>query len=264
MTITDPPRFEAVRTGLTTIATIRRLHPEAFEWVRRGERYWIDLLLGTDRPRRALEWDFQNVLREDREIGELAGLEPSGGVARDRVLDVQFLDRNAPTIEIEPGHGSVEPDERVDRGLRPAAAEAFTAPILAPEIVGPEGEPFRERVIERAHARDAEAVEIGWGVGRRDSRLLEPSGAGREIYTVVVEAGKKQPSIEVDDVCVFTDEGLDLADREDASIGYREPVRPRRFGVQRIDGAAPKDELRRWRRWGRARGQKSERQESNQ
>ncbi len=55
MTITDPTRFEAVRTGLTTIATIRRLHPEAFEWVRRGERYWIDLLLGTDRPRRALE-----------------------------------------------------------------------------------------------------------------------------------------------------------------------------------------------------------------
>ena len=55
MTITDEARFEAVRTGLTTIATIKALHPEAFEWVRRGEGYWIDLLLGTDRPRRALD-----------------------------------------------------------------------------------------------------------------------------------------------------------------------------------------------------------------
>ena len=72
MTITDPPRFEAVRTGLTTIATIRRLHPEAFEWVRRGERYWIDLLLGTDRPRRALEKGMAVDAIVGREAPELA------------------------------------------------------------------------------------------------------------------------------------------------------------------------------------------------
>ena len=197
--------------------------------------------------RNPLGWNFQDVLGQDREIGELAGLEPRGRVARDSVLDVQFLARNAPTIEIEAGHGSVEPDERVDRGFRPAASEAYTAPSVVPSIApcidGSEGERFREGAIERAHARDAEAVEIGWGVGRRDACLLEPSGAGREIHTVVVEAGKKQPSIEVDDVCVFTDEGLDVTDREDASIRYREPVRPRCLGVQRIDGAAPKDKL---------------------
>ena len=197
--------------------------------------------------RNPLGWDFQDVLGQDREIGELARLEPRGRVARDSVLDVQFLARNAPTIEIEAGHGSVEPDERVDRGFRPAASEAYTAPSVVPSIVpsiyGSEGKRFREGAIERAHARDAEAVEIGWGVGRRDACLLEPGGAGCEIHTVVVEAGKKQPSIEVDDVCVFTDEGLDATDREDASIRYREPVRPRRLGVQRIDGAAPKDKL---------------------
>ena len=72
MTITDPTRFEAVRTGLTTIATIRALHPEAFEWVRRGERYWIDLLLGTDRPRRALEDGMAVSAIVGREASELA------------------------------------------------------------------------------------------------------------------------------------------------------------------------------------------------
>jgi len=55
MTVLDAERFEAVRTGLTVIATIRSLHPEEFRWIRQGGRYWIDLLLGTDRPRRALE-----------------------------------------------------------------------------------------------------------------------------------------------------------------------------------------------------------------
>ena len=53
MTITDPAHFEAVRTGLEVIAAVRTLFPESFEWVRRGERYWIDLLLGTDRVRYA-------------------------------------------------------------------------------------------------------------------------------------------------------------------------------------------------------------------
>ncbi|TDI44482.1 MAG: DUF1343 domain-containing protein [Acidobacteria bacterium] len=72
MTITDEARFEAVRTGLTTIATIKALHPEAFEWVRRGEGYWIDLLLGTDRPRRALEDGMAVDAIVGREASELA------------------------------------------------------------------------------------------------------------------------------------------------------------------------------------------------
>ena len=55
MTILDPGRFEAVRTGLTVIAVLRELYPEHFRWIRRGDRYWIDRLLGTDRPRRALD-----------------------------------------------------------------------------------------------------------------------------------------------------------------------------------------------------------------
>ena len=68
MTVTEPSRFEAVRTGLTAIATIRSLYPDAFEWVRRGERYWIDLLLGSDRPRRALEQGLgvSEILRRER------------------------------------------------------------------------------------------------------------------------------------------------------------------------------------------------------
>lgn len=53
--IDEPRDFEAVRTGLSAIATIRKLFPHSFSWVRRGDRYWVDLLLGTDRPRRAIE-----------------------------------------------------------------------------------------------------------------------------------------------------------------------------------------------------------------
>ena len=75
MTMDEPNRFEAVRTGLVTIATIRALFPESFQWVRRGERYWIDILLGTDRVRLALEegLDVEEVLRSDkREIERFA------------------------------------------------------------------------------------------------------------------------------------------------------------------------------------------------
>lgn len=53
--IRNPRKFEAVRTGLTAIATLRTLFPDSFHWVKDGDRYWIDLLLGTDRPRLALE-----------------------------------------------------------------------------------------------------------------------------------------------------------------------------------------------------------------
>ena len=53
--ITDLAAFRPVRTGLTAIETVRRTHPERFRWRQSGERYWLDLLLGTDHLRRGLE-----------------------------------------------------------------------------------------------------------------------------------------------------------------------------------------------------------------
>ncbi|HXV63505.1 MAG TPA: DUF1343 domain-containing protein [Vicinamibacteria bacterium] len=53
--IDEPRNFEAVRTGLSAIATIRDLFPQSFSWVRRGDGYWLDRLLGTDRPRQSIE-----------------------------------------------------------------------------------------------------------------------------------------------------------------------------------------------------------------
>jgi len=53
--IVDPRSFEPVRTGLAAIATLRSLYPGSFRWVRDEREYWIDLLLGTDRPRLALD-----------------------------------------------------------------------------------------------------------------------------------------------------------------------------------------------------------------
>jgi uncharacterized protein YbbC (DUF1343 family) len=53
--IVDPPAFEPVRAGLAAIETLRSLYPRSFRWVKRGEEYWIDLLMGSKRPRLALE-----------------------------------------------------------------------------------------------------------------------------------------------------------------------------------------------------------------
>jgi beta-N-acetylhexosaminidase len=53
--VVDPRAYAAVRTGLEVIATLRSLYARNFRWVKSGEHYWIDTLLGTDRPRRALE-----------------------------------------------------------------------------------------------------------------------------------------------------------------------------------------------------------------
>ena len=55
LVITSPHDFEAVRTGLEVIAAIRTLHSDDLEWSRNDGRYWIDRLLGTDRPRRAID-----------------------------------------------------------------------------------------------------------------------------------------------------------------------------------------------------------------
>jgi uncharacterized protein YbbC (DUF1343 family) len=53
--ISDSREFSPVLTGLTTISLLRSQFPESFRWEKRGETYWIDLLLGTDRPRRSLD-----------------------------------------------------------------------------------------------------------------------------------------------------------------------------------------------------------------
>lgn len=53
--IEDPLTFEPVRTGLAAIETLRSLYPRSFQWVKQGREYWIDVLLGSARPRLALE-----------------------------------------------------------------------------------------------------------------------------------------------------------------------------------------------------------------
>jgi uncharacterized protein YbbC (DUF1343 family) len=54
--VVDRIAFAGVRTGLHVLATLRSLYPEQVTWVR-GESgsYVVDLLLGTDAPRRAIE-----------------------------------------------------------------------------------------------------------------------------------------------------------------------------------------------------------------
>ena len=49
--VTDLSAFRPVRTGLMAIEAVRRTHPGDFGWRASGERYWLDLLLGTDRVR---------------------------------------------------------------------------------------------------------------------------------------------------------------------------------------------------------------------
>ena len=44
-----------MRSGLAAIEAVRRTHPGDFGWRPSGERYWLDLLLGTDRIRRGIE-----------------------------------------------------------------------------------------------------------------------------------------------------------------------------------------------------------------
>ncbi len=53
--LTDPTRFRPVRSALVAIAAARASHPESFEFREAGGRYWLDLLLGTDRIRQGLE-----------------------------------------------------------------------------------------------------------------------------------------------------------------------------------------------------------------
>ena len=53
--ITDPAAFRPVRSALEAIQAVRMTHPEEFAWRISGERYWLDLLLGTDRIRVGIE-----------------------------------------------------------------------------------------------------------------------------------------------------------------------------------------------------------------
>ena len=53
--IRDLDSFRPVRAALTVLAAARGLAPEVPRWRRSGERYWIDLLLGTDRIRLGLD-----------------------------------------------------------------------------------------------------------------------------------------------------------------------------------------------------------------
>ncbi|HEY8372684.1 MAG TPA: DUF1343 domain-containing protein [Pseudonocardiaceae bacterium] len=50
--LTDPARFDAVRTGTAMIVTARRLYPDVFAW--RSDN-WIDKLTGSDRFRRMVD-----------------------------------------------------------------------------------------------------------------------------------------------------------------------------------------------------------------
>ncbi|MBA4601261.1 DUF1343 domain-containing protein [Thermoactinomyces sp. AMNI-1] len=49
--ITDCDRFDPVLTGIAIIEKTGKLYPGKFAWVKSGERYWIDLLAGTDQLR---------------------------------------------------------------------------------------------------------------------------------------------------------------------------------------------------------------------
>lgn len=53
--VTDLAAFQPVRSGLRAIEAVRRTHPGDFAWRASGERFWLDLLLGTDRVRRGID-----------------------------------------------------------------------------------------------------------------------------------------------------------------------------------------------------------------
>jgi uncharacterized protein YbbC (DUF1343 family) len=66
-----PRDFESIRTGLSAIIVLRSQYPEAFRWVKNGKGYWIDLLLGSDRPRLGIESGAAVEAILDRESGEV-------------------------------------------------------------------------------------------------------------------------------------------------------------------------------------------------
>lgn len=53
--LTDLGAFRPVEAGVLAVEAARAAHPESFRFRRSGDRYWLDLLLGTDRIRRGIE-----------------------------------------------------------------------------------------------------------------------------------------------------------------------------------------------------------------
>lgn len=74
--VTDPGRFEAVRTGLTIIATLRRLYPADFRFTLSGGKYYFDTLIGNGWMRPAIE--------QGQSVDEI--------LARDRARFTEFLE----------------------------------------------------------------------------------------------------------------------------------------------------------------------------
>lgn len=64
--VTDRNEFEPVRFGLAILWAVRRIHPESLRFARRRGKYYFDLLVGSDEPRRSI--------MENREFEELASL----------------------------------------------------------------------------------------------------------------------------------------------------------------------------------------------
>jgi uncharacterized protein YbbC (DUF1343 family) len=53
--VVEPDRFQAVRTGLSALAAIRRMYPDKAQWETRNGTYFLDRLLGTDVARKRLD-----------------------------------------------------------------------------------------------------------------------------------------------------------------------------------------------------------------
>ncbi len=64
----NPGASRPLRTGLAAIEVLRSLYPGSFRWVKNDREYWIDVLLGTDRPRLALEAEapLEQILERER------------------------------------------------------------------------------------------------------------------------------------------------------------------------------------------------------
>lgn len=52
--VTDRDRFEPVKFGLAIVWAIRRIHPKSLRFTRSRGRYYFDLLVGSDRPRKLI------------------------------------------------------------------------------------------------------------------------------------------------------------------------------------------------------------------
>lgn len=68
--ITDKDDLRSFEVGIHILSTIRSMYPEKFEWLRRGEKYFIDLLAGTHKLRKMMDegedpWQILDELERD-------------------------------------------------------------------------------------------------------------------------------------------------------------------------------------------------------